>query len=172
MIRFGHYELWVVVNSGLICPNRLNCTIFGLSLTYNCAPHSTATPTVTNDPMATEDRLVGPFIVVDPNAERNISLGVTSDPCPTVMWSFQDVQIPDNTTDYTISNPCGSGSVVADATYTFTLTIPSVTGATSGRYTAEFTTEGVATSTLASTYVTIPGKHMDGSTTTITELFI
>ena len=104
--------------------------------------------------MATDDRLVGSLIVVDEGTPSTISLNVTSDPCPTVMWSFNDVPIP---AEYTITNSCDSGSVAAGAIYTFFLTIPSVTEATSGTYTAEFTTEGVAMSVLASTYVTSPG---------------
>ena len=110
--------------------------------------------------MATDDRLVGSLIVVDEGAASTISLEVTSDPCPTVMWSFNNVPIPVDTTEYTITNPCDSGSVAAGTIYTFTLTIPSVTEDTSGNYTAEFTTEGVATSTLASTYVTRPGNNV------------
>ena len=107
--------------------------------------------------MATDDRLVGSLIVVDEGAASTISLDVTSDPCPTVIWSFNGMPV---SAEYTITNPCDSGSVVAGAIYTFSLTIPSVTEDTSGNYTAEFTTEGIATSTLASTYVTRPGKNV------------
>ena len=107
--------------------------------------------------MATDDRLVGSLIVVDEGAASTISLNVTSDPCPTVMWSFNGMPVP---AEYTITNPCNSGSVAAGAIYTFSLAIPSVTEDTSGNYTAEFTTEGVATSTLASTYVTRPGNNV------------
>ena len=127
-------------------------------LTCNCSPPSAVAPTFESDPVATDDHYVGSLIVVDEGAASTISLNVTSDPCPTVMWSFNDVPIPVDTTEYTITNPCDNGSVAAGAIYTFTLTIPSVTEATSGSYTAEFITEGVATSILASTYVTSPGR--------------
>lgn len=107
--------------------------------------------------MATTDHLVG-SLIIQPSGTTNlvISLVVNFDPCPDVVWSFEGTPITEANVDYVLGSSCDIGSSV-DANYTFKLTIVTLTEATSGQYSAELS--NVGGSTIASTYVTLPGEH-------------
>jgi hypothetical protein len=105
--------------------------------------------------MATNDRLEGVVIVADwgtPNVV--VTVEVISDLCPEVGWRFGSSNIGDNSPGFTFNNPCVLDS---SSPYTFTLTIASLTSATSGLYSAEFRHFAGSTS-LPRLLVTVPGK--------------
>jgi hypothetical protein len=107
--------------------------------------------------MATNDRLEGVVIVADPGTPNVVvTVEVTSDPCPDVEWSFGSSTIGDNSPDFTFNNPCVPE---LSSPYTFTLTIASLTSATSGLYSAEFSNFFRSTP-LPRLLVTVPGKWM------------
>ena len=108
--------------------------------------------------MSTIDDIVGSLIFQPSNTTNQvISLIVNSDLCPIVLWSFEGTPITEANSDYILSDPCGIDAGVGDNVYTFNLTIVTLTEATSGQYTAEFS--HLVGSTITSTYVTLPGEH-------------
>ena len=108
------------------------------------------------DIMAVEDRLEGIVIVADPNtANLTVTARVTSDPCPTVQWSFQGDTIEANSNDFSFDDPCAATD--QSSPYIFNLTITNLTAETSGQFSAVFAHHG-GNVTLPGLFVTIPGQ--------------
>ena len=106
------------------------------------------------NPDAVADRLVGTLIVQpEDTANFAVMVTVTSDPCPTVQWSFEDTDIS-NGDMYQVDDPCAVEA--AQSPYTYTLTITNLNSTTSGQYSAVFSHLGGST-TLPRLYVTVPG---------------
>ena len=106
------------------------------------------------NPDAVADRLVGTLIVQPVDiANFAVTVMVTSDPCPTVQWSFDgsDISAGDM---YQVDDPCADEA--AQSPYTYTLTIANLNLTTSGEYSAVFSHLGGST-TLPRLYVTVPG---------------
>ena len=128
--------------------------------------HPVVTNLTTNKGMATSDYMVGYYIVASLNASNvTVTVDVTSDPCPTVQWSINGTNISDDSPDYSSINgtniddyyiyndPCQNGS--SSSSYSFTITIASLTPATSGSYSAVFSHP--FGSTFLHMVITIPG---------------
>ena len=123
-------------------------------------------PLTATNPTAVTDRLVGNLIVAEPlTLDLVVTAMVDSDPCPTVQWSFMGIDIT-NGAMYTMNDPCADSA--AQSPYPFTLTIANLTSATSGEYSAVFTNEILATSTvLPDLFVTVPGNKQSSKAVSI-----
>ena len=99
------------------------------------------------------DRYEGILLVGELNADVRVVALVESDPCPTVQWRFNGIDIA-SFINFMISDPCTDPNPVFP--YEFTLTIVNLTSATSGRYSAVFTHFNGSTS-LPDFLVTVPG---------------
>ena len=111
--------------------------------------------TATN-PTAVRDHIEGTVIVADSGTPNVIVVvEVASDPCPEVQWSINGTNITNGSADYFFNNPCGGNS----SPYNFTITIASLTLATSGQYSAVFSHLAGST-TLPGLYVTIPCRYV------------
>ena len=107
--------------------------------------------------MAASDRIEGTVIVADSGTPNvTVVVEVASDPCPEVQWSINGTIITDNSANYFFNNPCGVNS----SPYNFTITIASLTLATSGQYSAVFSHLAGST-TLPGLYVTVPGMYLN-----------
>ena len=111
------------------------------------------------NPEALDYRIVGTLIVQPENtANFVVMVSVTSDPCPSVQWSFNSADIS-NGAVYQVDDPCSDEA--AQSPYTYTLTIAELVSITSGEYSAVFSHSGGST-TLPRLYVTVPGISVNG----------
>lgn len=111
---------------------------------------------------AMEDRLEGTLIVKPfGTLSQVITTMVTSDPCPSVQWSFHgrnhQLNITNGSTGFMLNDPC----VNETNPYYFTLTIGNLTADTSGQYSAVFTILNQAV-ILPRLFVTVPGESATG----------
>ena len=90
----------------------------------------------TTNPTAVSD-MMGTYIVASPGTLNvTVTVEVSSDPCPAVQWSINGTAISNVSPNYYVNDPCRNGS--SSSPYTFTITIASLTPATSGSYSAVF----------------------------------
>lgn len=86
---------------------------------------------------AFDDRDLGVLIVRDNGSTVSFSVDVVADPCPSVNWTFNGMELGASNDTFTFNDPCtemGGTSPI----WTFTLDV-ALTAATSGRYDANFT---------------------------------
>ena len=86
---------------------------------------------------AFDDRDLGVLIVRDNTSIVSFSVDLVADPCPDVVWSFNGTVLGPSNDTFRYNNACAEVDVTSP-NWTFTLEV-ALTGATSGRYDANFT---------------------------------
>ena len=107
---------------------------------------------------ALDDRNLGALIVRNNGSIVNFSLDVMGDPCPGVVWIFNDIMLGSSNNTFMYNNPCRAVDD-RNSIWTYTLNVL-LTLKTSGKYSANFTNIA-GTAFLLRAYFTVPGMFIN-----------